>query len=1433
MAEDIKYNDQKNGTYVHPTANIDEPSPVSNPNGNINLDESHRDMLDEDFRPSFSNLDNTFMFSSNGHKARERFWGAQYSHDFSYRNSNADIEDPIFTGFTLSIDKLNSPLFYTIGEYDGIASGRTKTDDRSSVRNIADEIENCLRNNYSALIRSSVNSYDISAILTKEKFPNNSEIGYGMQHNVYVDGLPYGATEYIYMVDKQVKDFGSSQDKGGHFSLGDGSETKSISDYISKEDLQENASLLSGQMVELQEYLDNEENKAAHRQIENEKKDAENELKRVQDEMSKIRRQIKALENQSTSANKETFETAVRNKLKELLNRMDNAVINLKPTGNRSSHSLEQYNNIVNTISSLDSMLQTTISQYDRNSENVQSIVSSVDSSVVKVTSCTITTEEPSDYSSYTALPIDNSRSTFDGSEAYKKGGKYRKIKITVTVDVNESDTLAKLSDYKKQLENLESKERELIQKVKETTAKYENDQYSQREKDLENVKNDLIDVNESISVIEDDMEIKYNGSRRASEDARLHTGDVSSGVEDDQTSQNSNKTTIPDAPQTVYDMLGFIRGMTRLTTEYPYLMQTITGLDEAYKNNYGVKDSFRGSIDNKISITIYESLDLKVSGMFNKYFNAVYDAQYRRERVPVNLRRFNCSVFVHDIRNFYKMTTSLGRAIRKSGQLNIPKIVEVALNSMSAIEFKFFGCEIIPEETGSIFENVSNADRGDMRMTNFTFSYSDCVVNYLPFEDMKHNLLRNLSKGPHRPSVSISNRNAKKLDELKYPLGTKTYTMTSEKFDERKPKLNGLLNVNDNNRKSKVKENNIEFTGDLEGLDGHSTIPQQKSEHPETLFNKMNYMLNSPLGNVNLNDPAKERSSTQIDEPQLNGINSTVQDYMVSSIGNVNENDNLEKSIEDNREVPNMVGIISRTKGNKYSSLGNVNINDPLENTPKDDGSQNYEVVKHGYFDNSPLGNVNNDDYEEYRRLRLNRDRGIEMKDRYMEGIATHGAIESVNENLTESRKEFERLFKYLATSVAASVGQDRGNVYSAYLEEIEHIVFPGNNTSTVGAIDYNSSPDTNNTTINLGVPQLNGVTSVIANGYVRRIGNVNDNDNLEPVPMEHGSGVVVNGVNTTMSNGIVTGLGDVLPDDNPSYIINTIDDVLPDDVNGPDVTQLGNVYPPNGRTTIQGYIDDVLPDDPQVPPIGNIGNVYPPNTTPPIEGYIGDVLPDDPQVPNVTQIGNVYPTLTTPRRQRYIDDVLPDDPQVPNTTNIGNIYPNQQSGVNVSNLGDVLPDDPQVPNITNIGNIYPTVGNSRNISNLGDVLPNDQNRPIVEDIDNIYPQQDTPLVQRHIGDVTPDETTRPNVSQLGNIYPTDSRRRTQEYIGDVIQDDPNRPIVEEIENIYPNQGTQENVRNLGKLDTSEKIGNVLKKLDKLSEKKRVTKDVNDLGKV
>ena len=243
-----------------------------------------------------------------------------------------------------------------------------------------------------------------------------------------------------------------------------------------------------------------------------------------------------------------------------------------------------------------------------------------------------------------------------------------------------------------------------------------ENDDYTQAEKMKSAAESGLKEMNTMIkndNVVQKGIDEQYEKS-------------IQRGVQPETVNRKQSIVSL----QTVLDMLGFISGMKKMTLQYPYIIQGVTGLDTAYNKHYGIKDSYLGSGEDKITITCLESLDLRVSSMFNRYFNAVYDRQYRRERVPVNLRRFNCSIYVHDVRNFVAKSR-----INNNGEYKTTynRLLELTDMYFSVIEFRFFDCEIVPEETGNIFNDISNEAPSEMKKTNFTFTYGNCVVNFVP----------------------------------------------------------------------------------------------------------------------------------------------------------------------------------------------------------------------------------------------------------------------------------------------------------------------------------------------------------------------------------------------------------------------------------------------------------------------------------------------------------------------------------------------------------------------------------------------------------------------------------------------------------------------------------------------------------------------------
>ena len=419
-----------------------------------------------------------------------------------------------------------------------------------------------------------------------------------------------------------------------------------------------------------------------------------------------------------------------------------------------------------------------------------------------------------------------------------------------------------------------------------------------------------------------------------------------------------------PKCPRTVIDMIDFRKGMINLTREYPYVMQSITGLDEAYKNNFIVKDPYHGSGDGKISITCYESLDLRVSSMFNKYFNAAYDKQYRRERLPVNLRRFHCSVFVNDMRDFV-----LGNKILYNKYPVKNTLLDIASHSYSAVEFRFYDCEIVPEETGNIFDSVSNADLGDMKTTTFTFTYGNCIINFLSYSDLCKIYsglkdAKSVYKDEGNPKGIVEegeNINTDDISEQELKSGHKTLEEEKEVINNSKVVKKGI--TTDEHLKDSTNAVRADDT-QIKDINGYTPLNWLNAS---VGFNELGYEY---LGNVNDDDyweatdwydmaSVQRRyalrdtnASTQeaIDDAMRNHIyDEPVEKEVVSNLGFVDLNDLEDDEVgfigdvlpddEAKDDINNLGNLGETVTGDDVDGLGSIDMNDKPIPGPTDMG--------------------------------------------------------------------------------------------------------------------------------------------------------------------------------------------------------------------------------------------------------------------------------------------------------------------------------------------------------------------------------------------------------------------------------------------------------------------------------------------------------------
>jgi hypothetical protein len=719
------------------------------------------------------------------------------------------LEDPLFTSFTFDIDYTTSPLFYTINYSD---YGYPNVD------GLSNNIEVSLKYMYENYI-SQDQGYDILPLLSASILDGN-KLGFGLQQNVYVDTPLYGATEYIYMVDK--RNGGSNQndarfdsnrfaEQGGNpndrnsYKLGD-----SVTEIVNDSDKKwaEKRKDVNDKIVDECDVIlnnpdvinEHEKNKKAFDTALNEysnfkvnvsvsEKDGEKYVEKEY-ELTEAELQQKLNECKSKKDSFEQFKNDIVTWANGVLTGYQNRGTSIY-TGNKCVQKILTYNDIDDSkkdtyIEKLkkefgDNFVSTMLSG-EANSYSVKfdSLYNELfESFLIKNGSNANIRKEDvlvkfSDKLKEFGLSKDGS--TFNGDiivletitppdwviNFYSHVSYFysdckdidQKIKslmsyqcdIELSFDKNfTSDDIEKIEEletkYEMALDEMRSElygyENEEVcdknnpspdskyGKYLEAKEAYENDDYSQANKAKSLAKSESTEMSNMLKkdeYIQSEMDKNYNST-------------IQKGEQPMEVSRGESIV----ASQTVLDILGFITGMKKMTINYPYIIQGVSGLDIAYNKHYAVKDSYLGSGEDKITLTCLESLDLRVSSMFNRYFNAVYDRQYRRERVPVNLRRFNCSIYVHDVRNFVAKSR-----LDKNGdyKMTYNRLLELTDMYYSVIEFRFFDCEIVPEETGNIFNDISNESPSDMKRTNFTFTYGNCVVNFVPQSEVaSHNI--------------------------------------------------------------------------------------------------------------------------------------------------------------------------------------------------------------------------------------------------------------------------------------------------------------------------------------------------------------------------------------------------------------------------------------------------------------------------------------------------------------------------------------------------------------------------------------------------------------------------------------------------------------------------------------------------------------------
>jgi len=219
--------------------------------------------------------------------------------------------------------------------------------------------------------------------------------------------------------------------------------------------------------------------------------------------------------------------------------------------------------------------------------------------------------------------------------------------------------------------------------------------------------------------------------------------------------------TTIGDEKRAEY-LKSFVRLLKGINSQTPWFFQSIEGLDEAWKHLYQEKDFKPILADRKIIINcLDESIDLRMTALMDLYRKACFDWEFRREVVPLNLRRFKVAIYCYEARSINRSGTpnrwqnipsnaQVGPPLQKKnlkesrqkdydevnklmgqdpniGETGFPINNDLINPNITRVMFNFEYCEWLPDETNGLFASISHKEMG-LKAQKIAFSYREVM---------------------------------------------------------------------------------------------------------------------------------------------------------------------------------------------------------------------------------------------------------------------------------------------------------------------------------------------------------------------------------------------------------------------------------------------------------------------------------------------------------------------------------------------------------------------------------------------------------------------------------------------------------------------------------------------------------------------------------
>jgi hypothetical protein len=91
---------------------------------------------------------------------------------------------------------------------------------------------------------------------------------------------------------------------------------------------------------------------------------------------------------------------------------------------------------------------------------------------------------------------------------------------------------------------------------------------------------------------------------------------------------------------------------LSRITNDFPWFFKSLTGIDGLWKWGHMGDDDVTTNVPVPLSVSCYETVDLRITALADLYRKATRDRRYFRELLTLDKKRFNMTVLVGEARN-------------------------------------------------------------------------------------------------------------------------------------------------------------------------------------------------------------------------------------------------------------------------------------------------------------------------------------------------------------------------------------------------------------------------------------------------------------------------------------------------------------------------------------------------------------------------------------------------------------------------------------------------------------------------------------------------------------------------------------------------------------------------------------------------------------